>query len=318
LDNPHSFALNIRTVQPAIRVELHPAVIRSNIARIVQETKVPVIAVVKADAYGLGLRDVIPAIDDLVAGYYLFQPREVIATAGHRLTRKSFIAAWCDDSQVDELLSHRIRPAAWSVDQAMRWRSCDPVLAVDTGQQRFACPPEQIDAVLAAGGCREAFTHASSVDQARHFQAITAGRSLVRHAAGSSLLEIAEARFDAVRPGFALYRGSVRVTTHLIDARDSRGPAGYTGFIAPRHGVIPGGYSNGLAAGVCMVNGTRRRILEIGMQTAFVELGPTDRAGDEVTLLGDGLTEDDVAKSWGCGRHEALYRLARCGIRVQV
>lgn len=300
-------------MQPAIRVDIDLAVVRANIGRIVASTGVPLIAVVKADAYGLGMREVILAIDDLVAGYYLFQPHEVIDSAAHTLTRKRFIAAVCGDATAEQLSAIRIRPGVWTIEQAQRWRSCEPVLGVDTGQQRFACPPDDIEKVIAAGGCVEAFTHASRPAQAAQFDEITRGRGLRRHAAGSSLLGTPAAWFDAVRPGFELYRGAARVTTRLLDARESRGPAGYNGFVSPRHGVILGGYSDGLTAGVCVINGTRRKVLEIGMQSAFIELGPADRVGDEVTLLGDGLTESDVAAAWRCGTAEAMFRLARSG-----
>jgi len=44
-----------------------------------------------------------------------------------------------------------------------------------------------------------------------------------------------------------------------------------------------------------------------------VEIGPNDRAGDEVVLLGDGLTEKEIAAAWRTSEHEALVRLARLG-----
>jgi alanine racemase len=143
------------------------------------------------------------------------------------------------------------------------------------------------------------------------------GRALRLHAAGTALLDDPAARFDAVRPGLALYRGAARVATRLVEARDARGPAGYSGFVSPtaRHGVILAGYSNGIRAGVCHVNGARRQILEVGMQSAFVELGPDDQVGDEVVLLGDGLGEDDVAAAWLVSPQEALVRLCGAGER---
>lgn len=305
-------------VQPQLQVQVNLQKIRDNISRIAQSSGVPVIAVLKADAYGCGAAEVIPAIDDLVDSYYLFEPREVIDAKLHQLTNRSFLAASCDDADAEVLRQHRIRPGVWTVDQARRWRDYDPVIAIDTGQQRFACPPEKINEVIQAAPIREAFTHASHVTQIEKFDALTRGMKLRRHAAGSSLLDVPAARFDAVRPGFAIYAGAVRVSTRLLDARDSAGPAGYSGFKSDRHGVIAGGYSDRMAAGVCMINGARRRVLEIGMQTAFVELGPNDRAGDEVVLLGDGLGEQDVAIAWRCGPHEALFRLASCGRHVYI
>ncbi len=58
--------------------------------------------------------------------------------------------------------------------------------------------------------------------------------------------------------------------------------------------------------------------MEVGMQSAYVELGPNDCAGDEVVLVGDGLSESDVAIDWQIGEHQTLLQLARCGQRMHV
>jgi alanine racemase len=118
-----------------------------------------------------------------------------------------------------------------------------------------------------------------------------------------------------VRPGLALYRQALRVSAHIVEARNSAGPAGYSGFVVPRHGVILAGYSHGLRPGPCQINGQRQRILEVGMQTSFVELAPQDRVGDEVLLLGDELTPESIAASWGTTPHEVLVHLSAAGQR---
>jgi alanine racemase len=61
------------------------------------------------------------------------------------------------------------------------------------------------------------------------------------------------------------------------------------------------------------VNGQIRQILEVGMQSAFVELGPTDQRGDEVFLLSEqaGLDEQTVAKAWGTSQQEVLVRMTK-------
>jgi alanine racemase len=216
----------------------------------------------------------------------------------------------------NEYTSRNVRPVVWTVDRAAALRAARPVLSVDTGQQRFGAPPETVESVKSAGGCDEAMTHASTLAQAQLLYDLLGHRAKL-HAAGTALLDEPAAWFDAVRPGLALYRGAVRASTRLVDARDTRGPAGYGGFVSPtgRHGVIPAGYSNGLRPGPCVVNGVRRSILEVGMQSAFVELGSADKAGDEVVLLGDGLGEDDVAAAWSVSPHHALLLLASMGRR---
>jgi alanine racemase len=70
--------------------------------------------------------------------------------------------------------------------------------------------------------------------------------------------------------------------------------------------------------GAVSVNGERRLVPEVGMQSAFVELGPKDKTGDEIVLLGDGITEQDVASAWGASPHEAMVRLTSIGTRRYV
>ena len=95
------------------------------------------------------------------------------------------------------------------------------------------------------------------------------------------------------------------------------GPIGYSRWTSTtgRHGVILAGYSNGLRPGPCIVNGKARRIAEVGMQSSFVEVGASDRAGDEVVLLGDGLSEQLVGEAWKMSPHETLVRLCGLGVR---
>jgi alanine racemase len=289
--------------------------VQSNAEAIARRTGVPVIAVVKADGYGLGARRVVEALRELAEAFYVLDAAETQPYADLQL-KQSVIAMLGASDDVSDYISQNIRPAVWTVERANLLRKARPVLSVDTGQRRFGCPVDQVDAVLHAGGCEEAFTHATTLVQVHLLKEATSGRVAKLHAAGTALLDEPQAWLDAVRPGLGLYEGAVRVTSRLLDARDVGGPAGYRGFLSStgRLGVFMGGYSDGLHAGsYCLVNGTRRRIPEIGMQSAFVELGPNDKAGDEVVLLGDGITEREVAAAWGTSPQEALYRLARCG-----
>lgn len=302
-----------------VRVVVDLNRVRENARRIARETGVELIAIIKADAYGLGAGPVASALADVVDRFAVFSPEEARAIELWNRTGKEAIAigppAWDDPS---EYRAQHVRPAVSNGEQARQLRSARPLLCVDTGQQRFACPIEQVDEVLRAGGIEEAFTHASRLDQVEQLRAAVGGRVAVMHAAGSSLLHEPAALLDAVRPGLALYRGAARVSSRLIETHQSTGPAGYGGFVTPFHGVILAGYSNGLRPGPCLLNGRLTRILEVGMQSAFIETNATDRAGDEVVLLGDALDEDHVAREWNVGPHESLVRLTSAGIREYV
>jgi len=299
--------------RPTVLIDLSR--VQSNVTAINRATGVGVIAVVKADAYGLGARRVAAAIADLVDGFYAFDLAEAVVAELPKFGRP-VIALRGDLASADDFQSARVRPVVWDAATATSLRAARPVLAVDTGQQRFACPPDQIAEVIAAGAIDEAFTHATKLSQAVDFGAITEGLHLRRHAAGSALLGEPAARFDAVRPGLAIYDGAVRVTAPLIEARDTRGPAGYTGFVVPRFGVIQAGYSNGLRPGPASISGHPTRILEVGMQTSFVELSAGDEVGDEVVLLGDELPLANVALAWGCSAQQVLVNLCRAGERT--
>jgi alanine racemase len=308
----------IRSRHVTVRVDL--SVVRSNAEAVARLAGVPLIAVVKADAYGLGAREVARAVADLVDGFYVFDLAEAVAF-DLAATGKRTIALRAESDDPADYLAHRLQPAVWDAATAATLRTAKPVLSVDTGQQRFGVPVEDaatIDAILRAGDVDEAFTHATTIAQAAKLIAKLRGKVTRLHAAGSALIGDPAAALDAVRPGLALYRGAVRALAPLIDVRDSAGPAGYTGFSVARHGLILAGYSNGLRPGPCRVNGRPSRILEVGMQSAFVECEPADRAGDPVVLLGDGLTEQEVASAWQASEQEVIGQMAGLGERRYV
>jgi alanine racemase len=279
---------------PAMTATIDLGRIRAAAEAIASRTGVPVHAVVKADAYGCGAERVVAALAGSVAGFATFSLAEAVGARIHAATGLPVLAMGPPvDLPASDHLAAGVRPAVHDADQAAALRAAGPVLCVDTGMQRFACPPEQVAAALAAGACGEAFTHATRPEHVTRLLAAVGGRGGLRlHAAATA-----------------------RVAVHLVECRDTRGPAGYTGFAATRHGVIPMGYSNGLRTGWCHVAGVRRRVLEVGMQTAFVELGPHDRRGDEVVLLGDGLGIEDQAQAWGTSRQEVLWRLLQTATR---
>jgi alanine racemase len=301
--------------RPIVTIELSR--VRANVQEISKRTGVPVIAVVKADAYGLGARKVVEAIADLVESFYVFDAAETLlyeeVAAG-----KPTIALVGASNDASDYVSRNIRPAVWNAGRAIALRAARPVLSVDTGQQRFACPANEVEHVLNTRACDEAFTHATTPAQVKLLHETAGGKVAKLHAAGSALIEDPSTWLDAVRPGLALYHNAVRVAAPLLEAKDANGPAGYGGFVSStgRLGVFAAGYSNGMRAGAtCFVNGERRPVREVGMQSTFIELGPRDKAGDEVILLGNGITTREIATAWGTSQQEALFRLAGIGER---
>jgi len=303
----------------SVRVDLGR--VRANAAAVAARVGAPVWATIKADAYGLGAARVAGALRDVVEGFCVFSLEEAEGIDLWRLTGKPAIAMG-PPSSLDPArwIAAHVRPAVSTVDQAARLADAAPLLCLDTGMQRFACPAKDVPAVLEAGRITEAFTHATRVEHVRRLREVTAGRNLRLHGAATALLDEPEARMDLVRPGLALYRGAVRVSARLADVRRSSGAIGYGGWVSESgyHGVIVAGYSNGLRPGAVMVNGRRQRITEVGMQSAYVTLDEADQLGDEVVLLGDGVGEAEVAFAWGVTPHHAILAMAGMGVRGYV
>ncbi len=288
-----------------------------------RRTGVELIAVVKADAYGLGADAVAAAIGDLVDAFYVFDAAEVTISRLRDVAERRVIALLGQSNDPNDYLRQDIRPVVWTVERAAMLKSARPILSVDTGQQRFGCEADDVKAILEAGECDEVMTHATTLGQVKSLLQVMSEQTsesvradLRFHAAGSALLDEPSAWLDGVRPGMALYRGAARVSARLVEVKDSSGPAGYTGFCVPRFGVILAGYSNGMRVGPCLVNGKERRVVEVGMQSSFVEVDQSDRAGDEVVLLGEGLEAEMVGKAWGSTPQEALVRLCGAGHRA--
>ena len=294
------------------RVEIKPEAIRLAAQEILRRVGVPVFAVVKANAYGLGTIDAAGCVSDLVAGFCVFSLEEAAAVELWKLGKPILaLGPPSKNATAADYRDARVRPAVSNVEQARALRDARPLVCVDTGMRRFGCLPEQFGAVVEAAGANEAYTHATQVEHALELEKLAAGRDLFLHAAGSSLLAEPRAHLNAIRPGLALYRSAVRITAPIVELHEGPAPAGYTRFESPRHGIILAGYRHGLRPGPCLVNGRRQRVLEVGMQTSYVSLSPQDRVNDPVTLLGDSLLPDNLATAWNCTPQEVLVSLLR-------
>lgn len=305
-----------------------PIITRIHLDRIVDcaraiksQTRVELWPVIKADAYGLGARPVAETLKNVADGFCVFSLDEAIDIDLHRMTGKPVIALGPGNpARLAEYLAHGVRPVVCNIDQAAALREGQPILNVDTGMQRFACPADQIDAIIAAGTITEAMTHATTLGHVETLRRLTSGRSMKLHAAATALLHQPAAWLDAVRPGRALYERAVEVSARLVEVRPATGPVGYTGFKCERYGVFLGGYFNGLRTGPCTIGGRRCEVVEVGMQTSFVRLDEyADAAvGSEVILLGDDVPAVDVAQAWRCSVQEVLTQLVGRSCRTYV
>lgn len=277
-----------------------------------QRTGVRLIAVIKADAYGLGgpqVADALASIADDFAYFALEEAREI---------RRPGIVLGPPDGEPEDYRELNLRPMINNVEDARRYAGLPVAIAVDTGMQRFGAAAEWFDELWQITRADEAFGHGINPTRAATLSRVCGDRAGFRHFACTGMLDYPETYLDAVRPGLALYVGAVRVTTRLTHVRDLRGPAGYTGFQHPRIGLFPAGYCEGVGPAPVIVNGRRQRLIEVNMNASYVTLAADDQVGDEVVLLGDGLQEVELAAHFDIREHEVLCRYTSMGLRQYV
>ncbi len=297
---------------PQVQVTINLDHVRAAAETIRAQTGVGLIAVIKADAYGLGATQVADALATVVHEFAYFAVSEA-----REVGRPGLILGppEGDPAEYHEL---GLRPAVANRAAAQKFAGLRVAIKVDTGMQRFGCPPEDLDDLVARCDVEDYFSHAVTLEAIERLRAACAGRGRPIHAAATCLLGHPETWFDAVRPGLALYRGAVRATTRLQSVRETAGPVGYTGFRWSRVGIILAGYSNSVAPAPVLINGRPQRLLEVGMNTSFVSVDPKDKPGDEVVLLGSGLTEATLAEHLQVREHEILCRYTSMGPRHYV
>jgi alanine racemase len=200
-------------------------------------------------------------------------------------------------------------------------------LKVDTGMGRWGlaelpAPTRDVVGVmshLASAEADPAFTQL----QVERFREATASLSgLTRHLANSAAtLRFAEARFDAVRCGIAVYgispfggdpaddglEPALRWESHVALSKKLE-PGESTGygrrFVADKPtwiGVVPVGYADGFRRDMTgtevLVDGVRRRVVgTISMDALAVVLDAPVAPGTQVTLLGDGIRMEEHAR----------------------
>jgi alanine racemase len=333
-------------------------------------------AVVKADAYGIGIGPAVRALAgagcDTFFVALLGEAREVrealpdatiyVLNGLHPHTAAAF-----REIRAQPVLGSFAEIEEWDVFARLSGATLPAAIHIDTGMRRHGLLPA--DATALAGGLKRlhfapslVMSHMACADEPEHplnaqqiaeFRALAARFSGIPASLANSpaLLALPDSRFDLVRPGVALYGGRavlrgtnpmrpvVRLDLRIIQVRDAR--AGETvGYSATqtltrntRIAVVSAGYADGIprSAGssdrargaAAVVHGRRCPILgRISMDLISIDVTDLARRevkrGDVATLLGEGITVDDLAEPAGTVGYEILTRLGRRYHRVYV
>lgn len=324
-------------------------------------------AVVKANAYGLGLQPVTTTL--VQAGCKTFfvadlaEARTVRSRAPNTTiyVLDGFTPDWGDgfiDINARPVINSATELAEWDAFVSARAWDGGAALHVDTGMNRLGITPDEaialapraqtekhgIALLMSHLACAETPDHplnARQIELFRELHLLYPGvPASLANSSGIFLGNIAY--FDLARPGAALYgvnptpgrpnpmRDVVQLTGRILQIRNvaTDQTVGYgatwTAKRPTRIAVVALGYADGLMragggsderpGGAAIVAGQRCPIVgRISMDLACIDItdvpdGAVHR-GDFATLIGDGITVDDVAKAAGTIGYEILTRL---------
>jgi alanine racemase len=364
------------------RAEIDLDAIAHNLA-VVRSFAAParILAVVKADGYGHGVVPVAMRLEDEgVDGFGVALAEEGLELREAGVRAPVLVLNGVYGQAHADVLEAGLTPVVYDLgqveafDEAVPDRPYRVHLKVDTGMARLGVPLRELPAFL-AGLARfprcvlsGLMTHLASADTDRDatkrqlalFDEARAQVFAAGHAPGTlhvantaAVLGHADARFDMVRPGGALFgiamgapegrhlRGAMRIRTEVIALREvpEGTPVGYDGtFVtrrATRLATVPIGYGDGLPrqlssrgserGGEMLVHGVRCPIAgRVSMDLTILDVTdlPSCAVGDEVVALGRQgtaeITADDVARESGTIAYDVLTAVSRRVPRVYV
>jgi alanine racemase len=205
-------------------VEIDLGALQRNALTIGLRASVPLLPMVKADAYGLGAIAVARALESIQPwGYGVATIEEGAELRASGITRPIVVFTPLPDAELSRLIASSLTPSLSRVESIARWIALGGAawhLAIDTGMSRAGIRWDRVQALASA--IREhppsgAFTHFHSADrdpatitvqEARFREAIARlpGRPPLLHVEnGAAIEQRPRSRWDMARPGIFLY-----------------------------------------------------------------------------------------------------------------
>jgi len=312
-----------------------------------RRAQAPLLPMVKANAYGLGVLPVVRALETLSPwGYGVATIAEGAELRSAGIQRPVLIFTPLLPKELEAAQQHRLTPTLGSAEAIAAWAPSGAPwhLAIDTGMNRAGMPWDAIDT---QGQVPEgAFTHFHSAEcgdasmelQLKRFKAALAklpARPRLLHAENSPALErlTGPSAWDIVRPGVFLYgvgKTAEPVATlkaHIVDLRTimagesvSYG-ATYRAASPRRIATLALGYADGYRRafgnrGRAIVNDREAPVVgNVTMDMTMIDVTDVPcEIGDVATVLGRGgervLDVVTVAEGGGVSPYELLVGLA--------
>lgn len=312
------------------------------------KTGVETAAVVKADAYGLGVEPAAKALAGAGACTFFVAVAEEGAAVRRAVGPGPMIGVFSGHMQGDtELLrDHDLVPMLNSGEQLLRHFEALPDhrfgIQLDSGMNRLGIEPVDWIALrdIALGkkpvlimshlACADEPDHRMNQRQLRNFKEITDGIQVPRSlAATGGLLLGPEYHFDLCRPGVGLYGGLpftearpvITVDLPVIQVRDVAAgeTVGYgntwTARRASRIATVSAGYADGLQRAIgggidAFANGQPCPMVgRVSMDLITVDVTDVQDIPDSLRILNGHQTVDDLAEAAGTIGYEILTSL---------
>lgn len=327
-------------------------------------------AVVKADAYGMGVTLVAPALANAgCADFFVATLDEALQLRGLVPRARIFVLGGFGMAAPADFLATDLVPVLNSLGEieqarAAAVRAQRPITAaihIDTGMNRLGLTVAHAEALarepaalarldlalmMSHFACADEQDHPMIATQIERFAKVRAlfPRVKASLAASSGIFRGAEARFDIVRPGAALYGINptrevpnpmvpvCRLEARVLQVREIMAGetigygATYRAAAPMRIATVAAGYADGVLRslgnlGYAHAGGHRLPIVgRVSMDLITVDLSalsaPAIQPGDWVTLLGPERPVDEVAAEAGTIGYEILARIAPRAVRI--
>lgn len=306
-----------------------------------------VMAIVKADGYGLGAVEVSRAAirgGATSLGVALIEEGIEIRRADISVPILVLTEPEVSALLVDTMLFYELTPTVYTKQFIDYFPPYTPMhLMVDTGMRRAGVDPlHAVDLALYIKGkghlLEGLMTHFAVADQPENSFTRTQmavlnslnqeiqyyGMNPIVHAANSSaVFNFPESHYDMVRCGLGIYDGALELKSVISSVRRVSAGTGVSYGLRisvedTNLGTIPIGYADGVpwklsGRGEVLVGTRRCPVLSVTMDQTIIDLGKDSVEDDEVVLLGSGISIADWAR-WV----ETIPYEITCGIQKRV
>jgi alanine racemase len=283
---------------------------------------------VKADAYGVGAREVTRALARAGCDtFFVARPAEGVALRPLVPDARIFVLDGVPSATATVLRAHRLIPVLNSLDQMALWQAAAPgadaALHVDTGMSRLGLPPDELAVLVREHRTRLSglnlcliLSHLARADESdaamNRLQLARFREALARLppapaslSASAGILLGRDYHFDLVRPGLALYGGNplagqenpfatvVRLEGRILQRRcvDKGESVGYGASFRVEGPMVLATVALGYADGLMRTLGNRGTAAIAGRRVPFVGRVSMDAVTLDVTAVPDALRQ---------------------------